>query len=71
MEILFRTATRKAAPMSSGGKVISRNATNNVTNRNKLTATLITVSSARRLLRRAFFRMKEWRVTEAIMNYKF
>jgi hypothetical protein len=58
MEILLRTATRNSAPAPSTGSVSSRNATSNVTSRNKLTATLKIESVARRLLRRAFLRMK-------------
>src|SRR6266704_572820 len=65
IEILFRTTTRNAAPMSSGGTVTSRNATNNVTSRNKLTATLRIDNVARRLLRNPFFRMKEPTVMES------
>src|SRR5262245_31709254 len=64
MEMRLRTATRNAAPTSSGGTVSSRKATNSVTRRNRLTATLRIESSARRLLRRAFLRMKVPRVTE-------
>src|SRR6266852_9028688 len=65
IEILLRTTTRNAAPMSSGGTVTSRNATNNVTSRNKLTATLRIDNVARRLLRNPFFRMKEPTVMES------
>ena len=67
MEILLRTATRNAAPTSSGGSVSSRNATSSVTSRNRLTATLRIESVARRLLRRAFLRMKPM-VTRIIVN---
>src|SRR5712692_9760976 len=65
IEILLRTTTRNAAPMSSGGTVTSRNATNSVTSRNKLTATLRIDNVARRLLRSPFFRMKEPTVMES------
>ena len=43
---------------TEGGIVISLMATCNVTNRNKLTATLPAVRKDRRLLRRAFLKMK-------------
>ena len=59
IEILLRTTMRSAAPTSSGGSVNSRKATCNVTSRNKLTATLKIESVARRLLRKAFFRMND------------
>ena len=50
-------------PRLPAGSVSSRNATSNVTSRNRLTATLRTESVARRLLRRAFLRMKVGMVT--------
>src|SRR5206468_3700139 len=63
METLLRTMTRNAEAASSGGTVISRSATWRATSRNRLTATLRMERVARRLLRKAFFKMKVLTVT--------
>src|SRR5438874_13368607 len=71
METLLRTTTRNAAPTSSAGTVISRKKTSNATSRNKLTATLVIESAARRLLRKAFLTMKVPTVMRSVSEFAF
>src|SRR5436309_10001600 len=59
IETLFRTKIRRVDPSSLIGCVSSRRATCSVTSRNRLTATLETDRANLRLLRKAFFVMKE------------
>src|SRR5947209_1602573 len=62
---------REAAPMSSGGTVISRKPTRRVTKRNKLTATLRIQRRARLLLRKAFLVIKPAVVIKKLFGDQF
>src|ERR1043166_8459011 len=59
IDALFRTKIRRVDPSSLIGCVSSRRATCSVTSRNRLTATLETDRENLRLLRKAFFVMKD------------